>query len=79
MSFWKKAGELAMKAGGAIVDEAKAANERSREYKAEMPSKSDSDLARIVNNERNRSPLKASAAFQELKYRGYSPEDIKGM
>lgn len=79
MSFWKKAGELAMKAGGAVVDEAKAANERNREYKAEMPSKSDSELAKIVNNEMNSSRLKASAAFQELKSRGYSPEDIKRM
>lgn len=79
MSFWKKAGDLAMKAGGAIVDEAKAANDRNREYKAEMPSKSDSELARVVKNEMKRSPLKGSAAFQELKSRGYSPEDIKGM
>ncbi|WP_024612082.1 hypothetical protein [Pseudoalteromonas sp. TB64] len=79
MSFWKKAGELAMKAGSAIADEAKEAGERNKEYKAEMPNKSDSDLARIVNNERSRSPLKASAAFKELKSRGFSPEDIKGM
>jgi hypothetical protein len=79
MSFWKKAGELAMKAGSAIADEAKEARDRNRQYKAEMPSKSDSDLARIVNNERSRSPLKASAAFQELKSRGFSPEDIKNM
>tara|TARA_Y100000746_G_scaffold174079_1_gene151494 strand:- start:3267 stop:3506 length:240 start_codon:yes stop_codon:yes gene_type:complete len=79
MSFWKKAGELAMKAGSAIADEAKEAGDRNRQYKAEMPSKSDSDLARIVNNERSRSPLKASAAFQELKSRGFSPEDIKSM
>lgn len=79
MSFWKKAGDLALKAGSAAVNEAKAANERSQQYKAEMPSKSDSELARIVKRERNSSPLKASAAFQELKSRGFSPEQIKDM
>ncbi|MFC3033325.1 hypothetical protein ACFOEE_12415 [Pseudoalteromonas fenneropenaei] len=79
MSFWKKVGELAVKAGGAIVDEAKAANERCKEYRAEMPSKSDSELARIMERERTRTPLRATAAFQELKSRGYSPEEIKNL
>lgn len=79
MSFWKKAGELAKKAGTAILEEAKATSERANEYSLEMRSKSDSELARIVNIEMKRSPLKASSAYKELKARGYDTEQIKKM
>lgn len=77
MSFWKKAGELALKAGSAALNEAKAAGERSKQYKEEMPSKSDDELLRVIKRERASSPLMASAAMQELKSRGYSQEQIK--
>ena len=33
MSFWKKAGDLALKAGSAALSEAKAAGERTKQYK----------------------------------------------
>lgn len=77
MSFWKKAGELALKAGSAALNETKAAGERSQQYKGEMPFKSDNDLLQIIKRERASSPLKAGAAMQELKSRGYSPEEIR--
>lgn len=77
MSFWKKAGELALKAGSAALSEAKAAGERSKQYKEEMPSKSDDELLRVIKRERTSSPLMAGAAMQELKSRGYSQEQIK--
>ena len=70
MSFWKKAGDLAKKAGSAALNEAKAANERNQQYKAEMPMKSDDELVKIVKRDRNRLPLKASPAYAELKSRG---------
>ena len=79
MSFWKKAGELAAKTGSVITEQVRDANERTKQYKTEMPSKSDSELAKILNKERSRSPLKASAAYQELKSRGFSPEEIKNL
>jgi len=79
MGFWDKAADLAKKAGGTVLDEAKAAGERSKQYNAEMPSKSDSELVSILKNERSRSPLKAGAASKELKSRGYNGEDIKNM
>jgi len=79
MGFWDKAGELAKKAGSAVLDEAKAAGDRNKEYKAQMPNKSDAQLVSIVKNERTSSPLKSSAAFKELKSRGYDAEDIKAM
>lgn len=77
MSFWKKAGDLALKAGSAILSEANAAAERNKQYKEEMPLKSDNELLSIVNKERSGSPMKAGAALQELKSRGHSPEEIK--
>lgn len=77
MSFWKKAGELAMKAGSSALNEARAAGERSQQYKEEMPPKSDSELFQIAKRDRESSPLRASAAGQELKSRGYSPEEIR--
>ncbi len=77
MSFWKKAGDLALKTGGAVLGEIKAAGERTEQYKEEMPSKNDESLFKIIEKERAGSPLKASAAMQELKSRGYSSEEIK--
>ena len=78
MSFWKKAGELALKAGSAAVQETKAAKERADQYKEDMPRKRDNELVRIVQKERSHSPLKASAAFQELKAR-YDEDTVKRM
>ena len=52
MSFWKKAGELALKAGKAGLEQAQAANERGQQYKEEMPLKSDRELLNIVKRER---------------------------
>ena len=79
MSFWKKAGELALKAGSKAVDELKAANERGQQYAAEFPSKTDDQLFNIIKRERKGSPLKAGAAFKELESRGYSKDTIKLM
>ena len=79
MSFWKKAGDLAMKAGSAALNEGKAALERIKEYKAEMASKSDDQLVAIIKKDRSRTPLRAGAASQELKNRGYDAETIKIM
>lgn len=77
MSFWKKAGDLALKVGSAALSEAKASGERTKQYKEEMPLKGDDELFHIVQRERTRSMQKAGAAVQELKSRGYSPEEIK--
>lgn len=77
MSFWKKAGELVLKTGSYALKEAKAASERSAQYDEEMPCKNDDELIRIIKKEKSSSPLKASAAYKELKNRGYDPEDIK--
>lgn len=77
MGFWDKAGELALKAGAFAVKEAKAAGDRSREYKELMPTLSDDELLAIVKKERSSSVLKAGAAHSELKNRGYEPESIK--
>lgn len=76
MSFWKTVGDLAVKAGSTALEEGKKAVERSKQYKEEMPEKTDDDLLRIMKNEFSRSPLKATAAKQELESRGYSKEEI---
>lgn len=77
MSFWKKAGELALKTGSYALNEVKAAGERSTQYNEEMSGKNDDELIRIIKKEKSSSPLKASSAYKELKNRGYDPEDIK--
>lgn len=77
MSFWKKAGELALKAGSAALNETQAAGERTKQYKEEMPLKSDDELVQIIKREGSRSLLMSTAAMQELKSRGYSSEEIK--
>lgn len=77
MSFWSTVGNIAGKVGSYALEEAKAATNRSKEYNAEMPSKSDDELLAIISKELTRSPLKSGAASKELKSRGYSSEDIK--
>lgn len=79
MGFWKEAGNLVMKVGSVALNQGKAALERSREYQAEMPSKSDAQLVAIIKKDRSRTPLRAGAASQELKNRGYDAESIKSM
>ncbi|EGF2049608.1 hypothetical protein IB428_004641 [Salmonella enterica] len=80
MGFWDKARDVAKSAGKVAWEQTKAANERVQQYKDEMPSLNDRELARIVAKERSSSPLKASAARQELKNRGYSTtEEIKSL
>lgn len=79
MGFWDKAGSLAKAAGKKALEEGKAASERMHTYKAEMPMKSDRELAYIAVHERS-SPLKAGAASQELKSRGYvSAQETKAL
>lgn len=75
MGFWDAVGKIA----GSALNEAKAAGERSKQYKEEMLGKSDYELASIVKRERGNSPLKAGAAFQELKNQGYDQERINDM
>lgn len=79
MSFWKKAGELALKGATLAYDEAKKTSGNLEKYKSEMPNKSDNQLINILSNERSTSPLKASTALSELKKRGYSDDEIKNM
>lgn len=75
MGFWDAVGKVA----GAAMSEVKQANERTRAYKMEMIDKSDSELARIIQRERGSTPLKAAAAMQELKSRGFDEDTIKNM
>ncbi len=77
MGFWDKAGGLALKAGAYAVKEVKAAGDRSREYKELMPTLTDDELFRILKKERSSSPLKAGAANNELKDRGYDQDSIQ--
>lgn len=73
MGFWDVVG----KAANSLMNEVKDAAERNQAYKSEMLSKSDNELAGIIKREHRNSPLKASAAMQELKSRGYGEESIK--
>ncbi|EOC1805612.1 hypothetical protein ACI1G1_003398 [Vibrio cholerae] len=77
MSFWKSVGKIAASVGSAVVDEAKAANERNKQYKSDMESESDHRLKSIMVNDFSHSPLKASAARRELLNRGYSEDELK--
>lgn len=79
MGFWKEVGNLTMKVGIVALNQGKAALERGREYQAEMPSKSDAQLVAIIKKDRIGIPLRAGAASQELKSRGYDAEAIKSM
>ena len=58
MGFWSTVGNLALKAGSAALQEGKGAVDRSKQYKEEMPEKSDDDLLRIIKKERSSSPLR---------------------
>lgn len=62
---------------GRAVNVVKDAEKRTQVYNAEMTSKSNSELARIIKSEGSASPLRSGAALQELKSRGFSQEDIK--
>lgn len=42
-----------------------------------MPEKNYDELIRIIKKEKSSSPVKATAAYKELKNRGYDPEEIK--
>lgn len=77
MSFWKSVGDLAMKAGSAVATEAKAAGQRSSEYKEQMQGESDSSLKSIMVRDFKHSPLKASSARRELLNRGYSEDELR--
>lgn len=84
MSFWNKVGQVAKAAGEYAAKEAKIqyddARERSAQYAEEMPEMSDRQLARIVLNEANKSPMKVMAARKELRNRGYETlDDIKNI
>lgn len=76
MSFWKGVGKIAASVGSAVVDEVKAANERSKQYKSDMKGKTDRRLKSIMVNDLRTSPLKASAAKRELLNRGYSEDEL---
>ena len=77
MGFWDTLGKVGKDMAKEALQQGKDAMERSKQYQAEMTSKSDDELFRIVKTERTRSFLKASAAYHELKNRGYSAEDMK--
>ena len=84
MSFWDKVGQAAKAAGEYAAKEAKNqyddAKERSTQYAAEMPDMGDRQLAKIVLNEANKSPMKVMAARRELRSRGYETlDDIKNI
>ncbi len=55
-------------------------NNQGEEYKDEMRDKNDDYLLQVVRNDRNSSNFskkyRASAAYAELKSRGYTAEDI---
>ena len=70
------AGTAAVKLGKLALEEGKAAGERSQKYREEMTSNSEEALLKTVKNERSSSPLKASAALQELNNRGHETKDI---
>lgn len=74
MGFW----DVAKKVGGAVAKEAGSAMERSQQYRAEMPGKSDSQLMEIVAKELKKSPLRAGAARSELNNR-YGDETASRM
>lgn len=44
MGFWESAGDIAKKVGKAALEEGQGALERSRQYREEMPMKSDREL-----------------------------------
>ncbi|HBH7140572.1 TPA: hypothetical protein KWI44_005133, partial [Escherichia coli] len=48
MGFWDKAFDVAKTVGKAAWEETKAANERAKQYREEVVSLSDRELARII-------------------------------
>lgn len=67
MSFWKKAGELALKTGSYALKEVKAANERSAQYNEEMPGKNDDELIRIIKKKKAAHRLRHRQPIRSLK------------
>lgn len=61
----------------AIFDELNDFKQQNQQYKREMQGKSDNELYSIIKQYRRSNKYKASAAYQELKSRGHSSEDIK--
>lgn len=76
MSFWSAVGKSAKAIGKFVAEEAKAATDRSKQYKLDMLNKQDSELFKIIELERSTSPLMAGVAKRELENRGYSQEEI---
>ncbi|KEQ11274.1 hypothetical protein GZ77_26360 [Endozoicomonas montiporae] len=79
MGFWDVAGKVAKGAGKLTVAVGKEMLNQGQEYKQDrenMSDESDQELIRIVKNQ---SGSKKTAAWAELKDRGYSPDDIKYM
>lgn len=79
MGFWSSVGKIAGDIAGGIIENAKESSERLKAYKLEMLDKSDSELARIVSREKDSNKIKATAAFQELKNRGYEGDSLKDL
>lgn len=78
MGFWSTVGKVGKAVGEEALKQGGDAMDRSKQYKEEMPDKSDSDLISFIKG-RSHSPMKAGAASIELKNRGYSQEEIKEM
>lgn len=77
MVFWNTVGSMAKAGGKAALEGAKDISEKSQALKSEMQSKSDNQLFQIVKRISGRTTLEGTAAFGELKNRGYSPDAIK--
>lgn len=77
MGFWDSAGKVAMSIGRLAIDEIKKNSDRSKAYSEEMVGKDDSQLLGIIKKEKSNSPMRAAAAYKELKNRGNDPEEIK--
>lgn len=77
MGFWDSAGKVAMSVGRFAIDEIKKTSDRSKVYSEEMVGKNDSQLLGIIKKEKSSSPMRAAAAYKELKNRGHDPEEIK--
>lgn len=83
MGFWSSVGKVTKTVGEAALNNIKESNERYASFKSECADYSDSKLCDIVNKHYNSSNFQnkqmAAAAFQELKSRGFTAEDIKAM
>ena len=75
MGFWRSVGKVTLSVATWAFDETKSAVDRGERYKDEMLEKSDDELKKIIIKYKH-SLLMVSAAFQELKGRGYTKEDL---